>query len=179
MFTLHIGDNASSSSILSRAVSAEDSYKADRVRKWSLDDGNELSVSTSQSGKIVYLESDWNGKSNETGCDVSGFKFGETTLTDIRKRLGSNGFEFKQRGGAIDLPDGIVMLNSYAVGSNVVTFITKVAEADYFKAKTVGMKWVVADHARLDGISIASTEYARAEWGERIYDPGYKPVTWK
>jgi hypothetical protein len=136
-------------------------------------------VTTAQSGKVVYLESDWNDKNNETGFDLPGLKFGETTLTDIRRRFGSNGFEFKERGGVIDVPDGIVMLNSYEVGANVVTFFTKVSEADYTKAKSAGEKWDVADHARLVSVSVASAEYAQSEWGKRIYDPGYKAVTWK
>jgi hypothetical protein len=179
LFNLHIGDSAASSSIPNRAASAEDSFKTYRVRKWTLDNGNELSVSTAQSGSIVYLESDWSGKNEATGCDLPGFKFGQTTLSEIRKRMGSNGFIFKQRSGVIEIPEGVVMLNSYQVGSNVVTFITKVSEQDYVKANTPGSQWVVADHARLDAISISSAEFAQGEWGDRIEDPGYKPATWK
>jgi hypothetical protein len=148
--------------------------------KWTLDNGNELSMTITGSGKIVYLESDWNGKSTETSCDLAWLKFGETTLSEIRKRLGSNGFEFRTRGGGvIDGPGGMVMLNSYEVGASIVTFYTRVSEEDYSKSKNSDGKWAVADHARLDSISIASADYAESEWGQRVYDPAYKTVVWK
>jgi hypothetical protein len=128
---------------------------------------------------VVYIESDWNGKSDEPGCDLNGLQFGQTTLSDLQKRFRSNGFQFKQRNGVVKIPDGIVMMNSYEFDSRVVTFFTKVMERDFSKARKTGTKWVAADHARLDAISIASSEYAQQEWGERIYDPGYKPAAWK
>jgi hypothetical protein len=71
------------------------------------------------------------------------------------------------------------MMNSYEVGSSIVTFYTKVSEDDYAKAKTSEESWAIADHARLEAISTASAEYAESEWGDRIVDPGYKPVSWK
>jgi hypothetical protein len=179
LFKIRIGDDAASSSLLARTPTAKDSYKGYTVRKWTLDNGNDLAVTTTAFGMVVYLESDWNGKSDETGCDLDGFTFGQTTLSDIQERFGSNGFQFKQRNGVINVPDGIVMMNSYEFDSRVVTFFTRVLERDYSKAKKTGTKWVAADHARLDAISIASSGYAEQEWGERIYDPGYKPVSWK
>ena len=100
-------------------------------------------------------------------------------MSDIRKRFGSNGFGFKERSELIKLANGIVMLNSFEVGSRVVTFFSKVSEQDYSKSKASESDWLVADHARLDAISIASSEYAQQEWGERVYDPGYTPVSWK
>jgi hypothetical protein len=37
----------------------------------------------------------------------------------------------------------------------------------------------VAEHAELDAITIADAEYAKSEWGDRIYDPKYKKIEWK
>lgn len=176
---LKIGDDLSKSSWNTREPSVTSSYKGFLLRKWTLQNGNDLSVTTDSSARIVHLESDWNGQSDETGCDLADLKFGETTLTDIRKRLGSNGFEFKERAGSIPIPDGVVMLNSYEVGGNVVTFFTKVTAEEYHKIMDSRQTWIVADHARLDAISIASADYAKSEWGERIYDPNYKNVVWK
>jgi hypothetical protein len=179
LFKIHIGDDAASSSLLVRTPAASDFYKGYTVKKWTLDNGNDLSATTTAFGMIVYLESDWNGKDGETGCDLSGFEFGLTTLSDVQKRFRSNGFQFKQRSGVVKVPDGIVMMNSYEFDSRVVTFFTKVSERDYLKAKKAGSDWVAADHARLDAISMTSSEYAQQEWGDRIYDSGYKSVSWK
>jgi len=176
---LRIGDKASKLTLLQEKPSAIDTYKSMTVQKWVLPGGNELSVTTSMDGLIVYLESDWNGKSPGTGCDLPGLKFGVTTLADLRMRFGSNGFEFKNRGGVIKTPDGVVMLNSYEIGSVVVTFITKVNQDEYQQAQKSSQHVEVAEFARLDAISYADAEYAKDEWGERIYDPDYKKADWR
>lgn len=164
---LRVGDDDSKLTILN-APSATDKYRSYLLQKWVWSNGNELSVTTG-SGKILYLEADWGGRSDETGCDLSGIRFGVTTLTDIRRRFGSNGFEFKQRGGVLQVADGVVLLNSYEVNGTIVTFTTKVMSG----------QGEIADRAKLDGVSIATAEYAKSEWGDRIYDPAYKKVEWK
>ena len=67
---------------------------------------------------------------------------------------------------------GVVMFNSYEVGTSIVTFITKVID----EAHAAGS---IGDRAKLDGISIADAGYAESEWGDRIYDPSYKKADWK
>jgi hypothetical protein len=177
--SLRVGEDVSRLSTLGSAPSANETYKSFTIRKWKLSNENQLSVTTSQSGKIIYIESDWNGLSNETACDLSGLKFGVTTLSELRKRFGSNGFEFQYRSGVINIPDGIVMMNSYEVGTIVVTFITKVTEKDYMRLKESGHEGVPADIATLDAISLADADYAKNEWGDRIYDPNYIKIEWK
>jgi hypothetical protein len=110
------------------------------------------------------MESEWNGKSDETGCDLHGLKFGVTTLTELRKRFGSNGFGFKERGPAMRTADGVVMFNSLEVGTSVVTFVTKVKAVEYGAAKERDKSVEIGDFARLDAISIAGPECARSEW---------------
>ena len=176
---LRIGDDVSRLSSLGYQPSDTGTYKSFDLRKWRFSNENELSVTTSKSGRIVYVESDWGGKTDETACDLPGLKFGVTTLSELRRRLGSNGFEFQNRAGVMEVSDGIIMMNSYEVGNIVVTFITKVTEKEYVNIKESGKSWVVADHARLDAISIAEAGYAEGEWGDRIYDPNYKKVEWK
>jgi hypothetical protein len=171
--SLRIGDNASRLATLGTPA-ASDKYKSFTVRKWNVANGNELSVTTNGAGKIVYIESDWGGRAESTQCDLSNLKFGVTTLTDLRRRFGSNGFGFKGRGAVINIVGGIVMINSYEIGTTVVTFFTKITDPTESEDSAP-----VANRAKLDAISIADPAYAASEWGERVYDPKYKKTDWK
>ncbi len=176
--SLHIGDPATKLAALGKPVETSDN-KGMTVQRWVLPNGNDLSVTTSQAGKIVYIESDWNaGADKNPLCDLSGLQFGQTTLTQLRKRFGSNGLSFKDRGGQMLAEDGAVMLNSYETGNAVVTFYNKISNAEVSKLDPEG-QGSMADHARLDAISIADGDYAKSEWGDRIYDPQYKKIDWK
>jgi hypothetical protein len=175
---LRIGDPSSKLSTLGQAA-ASDSYKGMVVRKWVLPNENELSVTTNSNGNIVYLESDWGGKDNDPACGLSGLRFGLTTLSELRKRFGSNGFGFKDRGSIIDTEDGVVMMNAYEVGTLVITFFTKITLQDHSQMKATGSNPSPADYAKLDAISIADDAYAKNEWGDRVYDPAYKKIEWK
>jgi len=168
---LHIGEDQSSLAKLG-APGAVEKYKSYVVSKWTLANGNELAATVNSAGKIVYLESDWNGSADATGSDLNDLRFGATSLTDLRRRFGSNGFAFKGRGSVLRIPDGVVMMNAYDAASVVVTFFTKVA----VKAKN---STPVADRAKLDSLSMADPDYAKSEWGERVYDPDYKKIEWK
>lgn len=174
MSNLRIGDDVSRLAALGTPA-ATDRYKSLIVQKWNLANGNELSITANEAGKIVYIESDWGGGDETTECDLDNLKFGVTTLSDLRKRFGSNGLGFKGRGIVINIPDAVVMINSYETGSSVVTFFTKVIRnaAGSQEGAPVG------DRARLDAISIADPSYADSEWGERVYDPKYKKIQWK
>src|SRR5258708_21852226 len=131
---LRVGDTAST---LSKhgPVSGEDRYKGMDLFKWILPNRNALTATVDQEGEIVYLESDWGGKSDDTGCDLAGLKFGVTTLADLVTRLGSNGFGFKTRPHSRQTDDGVMLLNSYEVGNVVVTFYTRISGADYVKVQ--------------------------------------------
>ena len=168
----HVGDNASKLARLGKPA-AIDKYKPFLVQKWTLANSNEVSVTLDASEKIVYVESDWGGHQEATGCDLGDLRFGVTTLADLRKRFGSNGFGFKGRGGVAEIPGGVVLMNSYETGTVVVTFFTKVLDTE------PGDQTPIADRAKLDALSIASAEYASTEWGERVYDPKYKKINWK
>lgn len=66
------------------------------------------------------------------------------------------------------------MLNSYEIGDVIVTFYTKT-----LKTISTDSHTPIADNAKLDAISITDNNYARDEWGKRIYDPAYKKAEWK
>jgi len=176
---MKIGDDSTEATALGQPVATEN-YKGYLVRKWSFSNGNQLSVTSDTRDRIIYLESDWDGDDNATACDLPGLKFGVTTLSDIRKRFGSNGFTFRRRNGVIQVPDGVVMMNSYEIGNAVVTFITKVpvtGEQPASPEAKAGSE--IGDRATLDAISISDPKYAENEWGERVYDPKYKKAEWK
>ncbi len=176
--SLKIGDPTSKLSALGKPT-AIDSEKGMTVRRWVLPNGNELSVTTDMSDKIVYMESDWNpGKDDTTACDLPGLRFGVTTLTQLRNRFGSNGFAFKDQAGQLLTEDGAVMLNSYEASGYVITFYNKISNKEVAQLNPES-QGTIADHAKLDAISIASPEYAKREWGDRVYDPGYKQIDWK
>jgi hypothetical protein len=168
--SLRIGDPPSKLSSLG-PMSDSGSYKGMELRKWVLPSGNELSVTIGSNGLIVYLESDWDGKNDDPACDLTHLHFGSTTLSELRKRFGKNGFGFEDRPPAIETADGAVMINSWEVGTVVVTFYTRIGQQDYDRMKASGANPPPADYAKLDAISIAGADYAKSEWGDRIYDP--------
>lgn len=180
---LRVGDTPSKLSKFG-PVSGEDVYKGMDIFRWILPNHNSLMATVDREGEIVYLESDWGGKSDATGCDLAGLKFGVTTLADLVTRLGSNGFSFKTRPHSRPTNDGVVLLNSYEVENVVLTFYTRISGADYAKvraAEAANPDGAATDagYARLEGISMANAAYAKSEWGARVPNPAYKKVDWK
>jgi len=177
IWNYHVGDTPTGLSKLG-PVSGLEKYKNDDVFRWVLPNRNLLTATVDPEGEIVYLESDWGGNSDETGCDLAGLKFGATTLADLHKRFGSNGFGYKRRPHVMTTKDGVQLMNSWEVGNVVVSFYTRISAADYAKAQASGAG-DAADFAKLEGISMANTAYAKSEWGDRVSDPAYKKIAWK
>jgi hypothetical protein len=174
----HVGETPSTLSKLG-PVSGIEKYKGNDVFRWVLPNRNQLMATVDPEGEIVFLESDWGGKNNETGCDLAGLKFEETTLADLQKRFGSNGLRFKQRPRRRNTDDGVMLLNSWETGDVVVTFYTHISAADYARAQAAGAADASAANAKLEGISLANASFARSEWGDRVYDRVYKKIEWK
>ena len=174
----HVGDTPSTLSKLG-PLSGIEKFKGNDVFRWILPSRNQLMATVDPEGEIVFLESDWGGKNQETGCDLAGLKFEVTTLADLYKRFGSKGFGFKRRPNSRTTDDGVMLLNSWEAGNVVVTFYTRISAADDAKVKAAGTGEAGAAYAKLEGISIANTAYAKSEWGDRVYDPAYKKIEWK
>jgi hypothetical protein len=147
-------------------------YKKYALRKWRLPNGNDISVSVQDDGKLAYIETDWNFTESGATTEMFGFTFGRTSLTDIRAKLGSNGMAFRGRASVGRTPAGLVMMNAYEVGQTMVTFITLVPPADFDKAS----EGEPANYAMLVAISMASPAYAAEEWGERLPDDRYRAL---
>jgi hypothetical protein len=147
------------------------------VSAWDLSNGNTLSATTSKSGTIVYVELDWGGRESGAQSDFPGFTFGRTTLADIRQKFGSNGMGFKNRPSSTKAEGGIALLNSYEVGSVIVTFVTKIQNIDFPVIQTNPS--ALSKTATLDALILSESDYARINWGEAAYDTSYKPIQWK
>jgi hypothetical protein len=160
-------------------VSGLEKYGQMDVFKWRLAKGNLFTAMVDANGEIEYLESDWGGKGEDTGCDLAGLRFGVTTLADLRKRFGSNGFGYKGRPHVRQNEDGVVLLNSYEVENVVITFYTRISAPDYAKIQASDGKESGEEYAKLDGISLANAAYAKLEWGNRVANPAYKKIEWK
>ena len=179
LLNIRVGDTPSKLSKFG-PVSGEDKYKGMDLFRWILPNRNVLTATVDREGEIVYLESDWGGKSDETGCDLAGLKFGATTLADLEKRFGSSGFAFKKRPHVTRTDDGVMLLNSFEVENVVVTFYTRVTAQDYAKAANGGGGSTSgAEYYRLEGVSMSDAAYAKTEWGDRIPNPAYRKIEWK
>ncbi|PZM08080.1 hypothetical protein [Rhizobium tubonense] len=153
------------------------------VEKYKTPGGNDLSVTYHRSsGKIVYLESDWGGEMAGAFADYDGFKYGKTTLSEIRTKLGSNGFRFKDRPPASSTPDGgISLFNSYEIkGQNTVaTFVTSISAEVIKSSRNKGADPNIGDIATLTAIVIGEKGYLGTIWGEdKVMSPNYSPIDW-
>ncbi|MBD9597660.1 hypothetical protein IB270_33075 [Ensifer sp. ENS05] len=114
------------------------------------------------------------------------FKFGQTSLSDVRYRFGSKGLLFGNSPLAAATKDGgVAIVSSYEIsGTNVVvSFTSKVSPASladlkqrlgedmYSHAETV---------ATLESTIIADVDFLKLTRGsDLVYDVGYTPVVWE
>jgi len=180
LFDVVIGSTASSLSRFGPVVGTA-KYRTMDVYRWTLPNKNQFMATVSPEGEIVFAESDWFGASasDDTGCDLKELKFGVTTLADLRKRLGSDGFTFRGRRSGIPTQDGLALMYSWEVDKVIVTFYAKISTEDNARVHAEGSKETDADYAKLYAVSIANAAYARAEWGARIGQPATTKTVWK
>src|SRR5258708_25387252 len=74
LLNIRVGDTPSKLSKFG-PVSGEDKYKGMDLFKWILPNRNLLTATVDREGEIVYLESDWGGKSDDTACRLAGLTF--------------------------------------------------------------------------------------------------------
>ncbi len=147
--------------------------------RWQLDNGNVTSVTAAQdSGTIVFIESDWGGEGAKPATDLPGVNFGATSLADIRKKFGSNGFSFKAH-SVKALGDELVSVNCFelAVDKNkVLAFASAMPIAQLESAD----KPPPTDKLKVQAVILADMTYLQSIWGaDRVADPKYRPVQWK
>jgi hypothetical protein len=153
------------------------------VEKYEITGGNDLSVTYHRSsGKVVYLESDWGGEMAGAFADYEGFRYGKTLLSEIRTKLGSNGFSFKDRPPASSTPDGgISLFNSYEIKGQdtVATFVTSISQELIRSSRNKGTDPNIGDIATLTAIIIGEKDYLGTIWGdEKVMSPNCSPIDW-
>ncbi|TBD75923.1 hypothetical protein [Rhizobium ruizarguesonis] len=176
------GDRQQLDSIGSRPVATQ-AMGPHTIEKYKLSGGNELSVTYHRaSGKIVYLETDWGGETAGAFSDFEGFKFGKTTLSEIRTRLRSNGISFKARPPVTPTPDGgLALFNSFEINGSgtIATFVTSVSAVTVTSIKEKGLNPNIGDVAKLQAVIVGERDYLETIWGsDKTKSPNYSAIDW-
>ncbi|NEX93806.1 hypothetical protein [Caulobacter sp. 17J65-9] len=151
------------------------------VVKWDLSSGNSVSVTASpQTGRIVFIESDWGGDPTSAVTEAPGLKFGATTLADIRQKFQSNGFGFRSNAVQV-IGEDLVSINCYQIDGDpdlIAVFVTTLPIKDV--PTVAGKPKPDTGRGHLDAVMLASLAYLKETWGEdRIFDAAHHPVAWK
>lgn len=146
----------------------------DGATKYSTTNGNKLSL-TVANGQVVYMENDWvEGQGSKPL--ISNFIFGQTSLRDIRKAFGTNGFVCENRGATAITADAMLGFNCFELDSpnnEILALVTSCPLAQ--RAQLT--KDNVADKFKLIAIIISDKKYLDKIWGEKkSYDANYKRV---
>jgi hypothetical protein len=179
---ISIGEEIAAASRIAGKPTAKIAAGPHEEIRWSLPDGNKLSLATHPgNGRIAYAEETWGGRPDGRPADFPGFKYGETTLADIRKHAENNGFAFIER--LLDeRPDGLRLFNSYEVEGHpglVVTFVTKMSKVDSQRLKNKQEGVDINRSARLDSIILGDAGYLESIWGQaKLKGKKYKPIKW-
>jgi hypothetical protein len=143
------------------------------IVKYRTENGNDLSV-TFENDKVVYMENDWLLQPESSEPLYSDFRFGATSLVDIRDKFGSNGFAHLER-NVITTETQLISFNGYQIDSEKNEVLVTITGLDLndpevnennFTDKMLLLAIIIADEAYLDKI-----------WGEgKIYDENYKKI---
>jgi len=168
MCGLKIGYNQKVLEYLKLQVEAKD---ADVV-KFKTENGNDFSV-TCQNGKIVFMENDWLQSNYARDPLYTDFQFGRTSLADIRREFGTNGFVYKSM-AMFTSGDYLIGFNCFEFESpdnEILVLITRCP------LSTNVSESAIAEKMMLDAIIIADKSYLDQEWGvNKIYDSNYKKI---
>lgn len=144
-----------------------------------------LATSEQSTGKLVRLEAKWDGKGLRQLAYFSDFRFGQTTLADIKKRFGNLGLLPAGGSSVLSTPDGSVTIsNFYEVSGSktIATFVTNIGQAELLGLKRrhgadayAHMETV----ATLHSMAISDAVYFKNLRGATsIADVGYSPIAW-
>ncbi|MBD8689566.1 hypothetical protein IFT56_20150 [Rhizobium sp. CFBP 13717] len=148
--------------------------------------GVEVSATSEQStGKLVRLEAKWDGKGLRQLAYFSDFRFGQTTLADIKKRFGNLGLLPAGGSSVSSTPDGgVTISNFYEVSGSktIATFVTNIGRRELLGLKRrhgadayAHMETV----ATLHSMAISDAVYFKNLRGATsIADIGYSPIAW-
>lgn len=141
------------------------------VSKYKTADGNYFSVTT-EDGVVKYMENDWSPGNAANTPLITNFKFGETTLEEIRKTFGTIGFSYRNRSYLKSETD-LTTINCFEIdspGNEILVAITKAPIKDIAKDD-------VPKYLKLEAIILADKKYLDEIWGKKkTYDPQYKKI---
>ncbi len=151
----------------------------DRAGAWDLGHGLTLSVTWSPaSGKVVFVEKDWDKGSPTAASGVPGLIFGLEHLSDIRERFGSNVFGFRSNVAQVT-PDGLAFANCFEIADHgdLVLVVVSVIHKDQLAAFK---QHPDSGQATLETVILADRNYLRSLWGAEMQpDPKYHPIEWR
>lgn len=186
--TISIGDGFARLEALGVPAVSQQKMGPHTAIRFELPDGNSLSATYRNSdGVIVFLESDWGGKHSGSFTDFRDFKFGVTSLSDIREVLGHNGMAFVNGPGmSVNETGDLIAVNSFELTNStlVVTFITKVDSEtlNRLRQRNNGQEAAsfIGESAVLDAIILADMNYLSGIWDDKIVrDSQYRRITWE
>lgn len=155
--------------------------------QWKLPNSNRFAVSyNSEQDRIRKIDLEWGGGSNGKDVGISDFRFGETSLQEIRDRLGSNGFSYASKVMYTN-DEGIVTLNAFELKDTpaiIVVFETLISNATKakidFLPREKQVLGAIGDKFILIGVSVADEVFLDDEWGKvKLYDPVSNPIVLK
>ncbi len=167
-------------------VAWQNSFGAYVDGKFMAANGVEVSATSEQlTGKLVRLEAKWDGKGLRQLAYFSDFRFGQTTLADIKKRFGNLGLLPAGGSSVLSTPDGgVTISNFYEISGSktIATFVTKIGRAELLDLKRrygaeayAHMETV----ATLNSMAISDAVYFKKLRGATsIADVGYSPIAW-
>jgi hypothetical protein len=177
---IKIGDAPSVLEKMNLEPLAREGRGAIKMVKYKLANGNELSVTyNSRENRVIYIEDDWSLKPEGAATDIPAIKFGVTTLEDIRRVNGSNGFSWKST-AMNRTEDQLVTFNAYEIKgkpNQVAVFVTSLSIPEVKNKMSDPTQ--VAKFFMLQAIILAEEAYLDEIWGEeKVYDKDSKPISW-
>jgi hypothetical protein len=169
MLGIKIGNNEATLSKLKLKQIA----KREGIIKYRTENNNDFVV-TIEEGKVVYMENDWNQKTEANVALLPGFTFGQTSLKDIRKRFGNKGFVYAENQNYVTA-EYLYEYHCFEIDSpqsEVLVVVTKIPFST-----TVTENTDIAQKLKLDAIVLADADYLDFLWGaQKSYDKEYKKV---
>ncbi len=175
-FALTDGDLA----ILGVKINDSADYKLDLQKlssdsftlKYKTTDGNHLSVTT-DNGRVVFMENDWLQKKEANIPLLTDFKFGETTLKEIRNVFGTSGFAYREQ-SYLKSEKTLTTINCFELESPSSVILVAITKAPI---SSITDKNDVSGYLKLDAIILADKKYLDGIWGKKkTFDPQYKKV---
>jgi hypothetical protein len=127
---------------------------------------------------ICYIEVIWGGDERDADLAAPGYRFGETTRAEIRRRHGSNGFIYRGGPGPY-FEDGLVLnYNSYdLVGGEAVAVMLCGFPITAWGDDSETQDRAVAN-ATLQGVTVMARDYAEWMYGPDRMSDDPCPVVW-